>query len=189
MSVIFGSDQTEMAEGLAEVGIDNRRAGADSTASRRNDDKIAFFQRHFGIDLPIRRPHDPLTAVTDDGIAEFRCRRKANPVDILLQGILGHQSAGLEILENIYADSRRYVSVLAAVRLDEQMIFSDCIFLHGRQPHLSETDSCSALCASSLENFSAVGGAHSLHEAVNLGSVKFLGLVCLKHCTFHSFTK
>ena len=45
----------------------------------------------------------------------------------------------------------------------------------------------SALCASSLENLSSVGGAHSFAEAVLLGSLQLLGLVSSKHLC-HSFS-
>ena len=45
--------------------------------------------------------------------------------------------------------------------------------------------SCSAFCASSLENLSAVSGSHSLSEAVLLLSVDLFGLICSEHseCT------
>ena len=41
--------------------------------------------------------------------------------------------------------------------------------------------SCSALCATSLEYFSAVSSLHSLSEAVLLLSLTLLGLICSKH--------
>ena len=41
--------------------------------------------------------------------------------------------------------------------------------------------SCSALCTTSLEYFSAVSGLHSLSEAVLLLSLALFGLICSKH--------
>lgn len=45
----------------------------------------------------------------------------------------------------------------------------------------SVCESCSSLKASSLENLSAVGGLHTLSEAVFLFSLELLGLICSYH--------
>ena len=42
-------------------------------------------------------------------------------------------------------------------------------------------ESCSAFCASSLENLAAVSRAHSFSEAVNLFTLDFLRLICSFH--------
>ena len=50
------------------------------------------------------------------------------------------------------------------------------------QEILSIGELSSALCASSLKNFSAVSGCHSLSEAMLLFSLSLLGLVRSLHC-------
>lgn len=45
----------------------------------------------------------------------------------------------------------------------------------------SVSKSCSALCAASLEDFSAVGSSHSFSEAMLLFSLALFGLICSKH--------
>lgn len=49
------------------------------------------------------------------------------------------------------------------------------------------SESCATLCASSLQHFAAIGGGHSLAEAVLLLALPLLGLVCSEHCCFNSF--
>ena len=45
----------------------------------------------------------------------------------------------------------------------------------------SVAETCSALQASSLQHFSAIGGGHSLAEAVLLRSLSLLGLISSLH--------
>ena len=52
-----------------------------------------------------------------------------------------------------------------------------------RPPSIGE--SCSALCASSLEDVSAVGSLHSFTEAVFLFALTLLRLICSKHILLH----
>ena len=63
-------------------------------------------------------------------------------------------------------------------------IWSDFKDLNGcfsANKHNLVSQSCSALCATSLEYFSAVSCSHSLSEAVLLLSLALFGLICSKH--------
>ena len=51
----------------------------------------------------------------------------------------------------------------------------------------SVCESCSALKASSLQNLSAVGGFHTLSEAVLFLSLELLGLICSNHAFAPAF--
>ena len=50
----------------------------------------------------------------------------------------------------------------------------------------SVAELCSAFCSAAGENLAAVGGLHSLAEAVLFLALELLGLVGTKHCV-HSF--
>ena len=58
-----------------------------------------------------------------------------------------------------------------------------CLSPPRRPPLIGE--SCSALCASSLEDVSAVGSLHSFTEAVFLFALTLLRLICSKHILLH----
>ena len=87
-------------------------------------------------------------------------------------------------VENVQSDILTGKAPALSICTGEQVVFLQSIY----PTHFFHTigfkligESCSALCASSLENFSAVSGSHSLSEAVFLFSVSFLRLICSKH--------
>ncbi len=160
----------------------------NGSSPRRDHDQVPGSDPPLRQQTPVSRPHDPFASVPHHGISELGRRREADPVEILLPRIFLFQPGRLVVPQHIYADGRRDLSRSLGIRLDEQMIFLDRKFLH-KQPPLpagsfasdSVGESCSALGASSLQDLSTIGCAHSLHKAVFLRSLKLFRLVCSYH--------
>ncbi len=99
-----------------------------------NYDKVSRSYRSIGCNVPIRRTHNALCAVTDDGMSELCSCGKANAIKKFLPRIFLTKTPCLQVFKNVHGDGIGNVPLSALIRLNEKMVFFYGEFFHTFTP-------------------------------------------------------
>ena len=99
-----------------------------------NHDEVAGLYRPNRYNIPIRRTHNSLCAVTYNGMSELCCCGKANAIKKFLLRIFLTKTPCLQVFKHVHGHGIGNVPLTALIRLNEKMVFFYGEFFHTFTP-------------------------------------------------------